>query len=69
MDAWQSQPITIERKSSVYVEVHASVEGVTVIFGDGVWVSNYLLQPDDVMAFSADVQQAAIHCRAMRMGS
>ena len=66
MDAWQSQPITIERKSSVYVEVRASSDGVTVIFGDGVWVSNYLLQPDDALAHAASIQEAAIQCRAMR---
>lgn len=69
MSPWQSEPIRVAKRSDVTVDVRASAEAVVLAQGDGVWVSNYLLQPDDVMAFSADVQQAAIHCRAMRMGS
>jgi len=59
-------PITIQRAGPMHIEASQTLDGVTLTFGDGVWVNNYLIQPDDAIEFSTHLQEAAIQCRAMR---
>lgn len=68
MDSSQSPTVIIERQSVVSAKVKSTIEGVVVVFGDDVWVCNFLMQPDEAEAFFSYGHQAAIQVRAMRAG-
>lgn len=65
MDAWQSQPITLERQASVEAKASASHEGVALIVGNEVWVFNALMTPSDAIAVGQSLLDGAVQARAM----
>lgn len=64
MNTWQSHPIHVD---GMHIDVRADKSGVTCgKTVEGVYASDLLLSPEQALAYAAALQEAAIHCRAMR---